>query len=842
MTQSDWRLFRRILRRVVLAALIALSGQTGGLLVARQVSGLTYTYPVERLKEGHSFGNQYCYVTLDGKSDIPSDRSTARFGLRESFDQKYYLLGWDVQVAESLGGRLTPQTTTFTPAYQQTELRSGNLLVQKTFFLPFENNYRRSAHFLFNSSEPADVTLEVRSRWLLPAGTTVTSSDFRGRQYLVVRYAHRPRAVIWSSGDLTRFASRKVVAEEEKFGDMGPAGGSRLVRVENVELSAEYAWSAGSQEQSFGLSFAYTLEESENASTALLNGLFDIFSPEAGTAQAHIKRLRRMLSESQTALNHYLETARLWTPEPLLNRASQWAKVNQLRLQQEVARGASFTNNPPSDIVVGRDTVWYVMGSSYYAQAWSRKLLDLWFRYGLEPSGKFVEYFAASREPIFKDDYGLNIADNTPLMLMAVHQYYSLTGDQGFLREVYPRLLDSANYILSQREVGSKNRFGLVWCTSEDTFVRGLPVWRNAVPGYNLCGAPTELNAECVQSLLLVAELAGALGDDANRSRLESAAESLKAAINQHLRSSTATNPYYYLHINTSGEPVDDLTGDLLFPVLCDIAEASTAAKILAELFGEHFWAETEDGAGGIRTVSARQGGRWGYQAQAKAPGTDPNWNYGLLGGVWPNLAMWAGRAAAKQGLPDLSLKALRGTYLLSERENPEAYNVVPGEISGYCNGDDLVQKEMPMSPFLPGIFIWSSLESFLGMTPRASGLVLNPELPTNWGWVGVSNLPYRGHRITLLADRQNRRIYSTMLLKSGWEVVTVPVSLQERFRFEAEGEAFWLVIPAAKGLDVVVASTETTQGKLIEKVSGRVLGNISIPAGSLVRKELNVP
>ena len=178
--------------------------------------------------------------------------------------------------------------------------------------------------------------------------------------------------------------------------------------------------------------------------------------------------------------------------------------MNQLRLQQESDRGACFTNDPPSDTTVGRDSVWYLMGSSYYAQARSRKLLDAWFRSGLEPSGKFVEYFTAAREPIYRDDYGLNIADNTP----AFSQWqpitiYSLTGDRSFLGSVYPSLLNSADYILEQtRVVGEHNRFGLVWCTSTDTFVRGLPVWRNAIPKMQHHRASTKFQHQCSRALL----------------------------------------------------------------------------------------------------------------------------------------------------------------------------------------------------------------------------------------------------------------------------------------------------------------------------------------------------
>ena len=235
-----------------------------------------------------------------------------------------------------------------------------------------------------------------------------------------------------------------------------------------------------------------------------------------------LTRVSNFIEESNIAMRRYLETCHLWTPDPVINRGVQWAKINQLRDQQEYQWGDGFSNNPPSDIVVGRDSVWYLAGSSYYAQPWSRKLFDFWFRYGLEVSGKFTEYLTASGNPLFKDDYGLNINDNTPLFLIAAHQYYSVTGDLGFLHSVYLRLLQSANYILEQRKAGLNNHYGLVWSTSTETFVRGLCGWRNAIPNYTLSGAVTEVNVECYRALRMTAELAKAMGDEPNRERFES--------------------------------------------------------------------------------------------------------------------------------------------------------------------------------------------------------------------------------------------------------------------------------------------------------------------------------
>ena len=812
---------------------------TETMLIGSEVSGLSYTYAVERLKDGHSFGNKFCYVTLDRNTDLTSDRSTARYGLRESTNQTYYLLGWEVGVAVAGGESLIPRNTTFTPGFQETRLELGSHAIGKRFFLPFENNYLRSAHFLLASVGAPQAEFVVQTRMVFPSGTRIDPFEYKGTKCLTIGFPDGSSALIWGSGGIQSFQVGGVANEGKRYGDLGSAGGFEPHREQVVGVNAECKWAPTSDAPEFGLSFVYTLEKSSAARGYLLNALFNDYASEPPNLQSHIYRIHQLLDETTIAINRYLERARLWTPDPLIDRAALWAKVNQLRLQQESDRGACFTNDPPSDITVGRDSVWYLMGSSYYAQTRSRKLLDAWFRFGLEPSGKFIEYFTAARDPIYRDDYGLNIGDNTPLFIMATHHYYSLTGDRSFLGAIYPSLLNSADYILEQTGVGEKNRFGLVWCTSTDTFVRGLPVWRNAIPKCNIAGASTELNVECYRALLIAAELAQAMGDEGNRARFESAAQDIRSAIEKHLRSRSLSNPYYYLNINPEGEPVADVTGDIVFPVLCGVAESATSKAILNELFSERFWASTNDGAGGIRSVSVAQGGRWGYQAKALPPGSDPNWNYGLLGGVWPNLAMWAARAAAAQGWPELSLKALRSTYLLNERENPAHYNVVPGEFNGYCNGDDLIHKEMPLSPFLPGIFIWASMESFMGITPHAAGISVNPSFPKGWKWVAVSRMPYRGHSLSMLGVWQERTLYTTVPVDSTWKQVHVSRALQGRFAFHSDPHAFWLVIPSGAGNEVIAASAVETTGKLIDRETGRTLVTLTIPAGELVRKQL---
>ena len=766
----------------------------------RNTQELTYTYPVEKLKTGHCYGNSFVYASLDGNTNLASEQGSVRFGLRESTNQRYYLAGWEVSVTNAEES-FQPRETTFAPAYQETLLQAGGERVRKRFFVPFENHHLRSAHFCLTNDGEKPV-LGVISCLRFPAGTRVSTAEYQGQHYLAAHFDDGTTAAAWASGSLMGYQVSELPGQA-------------------VEVSANYTWSGAE----FALSYAYT-----PGKQVWLGAFFDVHTARPPFADAYHWRIHLMWEQTHSAFQRYLQTCQSFTPDRVINQALAWAKVNQLRDQQEYKWGAGFSNNPPCDVVVGRDSVWYLSGSSYFAQAWSRRLLDLWLRHGLEPEGKFTEFMNASADPLFKDDYGLNVNDNTPLFLIVMHQYYSLTGDRDFLNQAYPTLLRAADYLLSQRRVGDANPFGLVWCTSREEFVRGLCGWRNCIRGYALSGAVTEVNVECYHALRMTAELAAACADDPNRERLQAAAADLRLAIDRHLRCATPQNPYYLLNITPDGEKQADMTGDLLFPVLYGVADQTTAEGILLELFSERFWASVGEpyAGGGMRTVSINEANY--------TPKADPD-SYGLLGGVWPNLALWTARAAAAWGFPDLALKALRETFLLSERDDPAAYNVLPGQLPEYFNGDDLVQRGQPRSTFLFGIYTWAGTESFLGLSPHPDRLEVRPSLPADWKWAAVARLPYRGFPLSMLAAAQEKTLYTTLPVSSDWRQVICSAAEQERYEMEAEGQLFWLVAPHAAGLELIAASDTGASGRFRDRQTRAVLFDIEISAGSLVKK-----
>ena len=82
-------------------------------------ASLSYNRPVERLGIGQSFGNLTTYVTLDRKSNVQNDAHSVRRGFRESTNQRYYALGWNVELQSASGESATAVSTSFYPAHQQ---------------------------------------------------------------------------------------------------------------------------------------------------------------------------------------------------------------------------------------------------------------------------------------------------------------------------------------------------------------------------------------------------------------------------------------------------------------------------------------------------------------------------------------------------------------------------------------------------------------------------------------------------------------------------------------------------------------------------------------------------
>lgn len=409
------------------------------------------------------------------------------------------------------------------------------------------------------------------------------------------------------------------------------------------------------------------------------------------------------------------------TPNAEINRGALWAKANMLRVQSKPPSGWGFTNSPTvSSSAVGRDTFWFALGSDYITPEFSRASL-LNFVRRQEPTGMMIEFYNMLDDST--NDFGLNINDNTPLFVLALWHHYQVSGDEGFLREVYPAAVKAVEYIASQR-----NAQGLVWCTSTKTGSHGMIGWRNIIKGYRLSGATTEVNSECYGAFIYAARMARAVGAPDAAGRFDAWAAELKAAINEHLLN--PQNGLYYLNIDIHGSPRSDVTSDLVFPVIFEVSSPETSARIVRRLMAPDFWTEA-----GMRTTPH------------DAPRYSPDRASGLFGGVWTAVCYWYAFCASRF-LPESMSDALTLGFSDYARD-PRRSNTVPGQFSEWLHGETLVNQGMMLSPWFPPRYVWAAVEGAGGLSVLEGPASVAARMPADWKWCGVCNLPYRGESLT---------------------------------------------------------------------------------------------
>ena len=435
-----------------------------------------------------------------------------------------------------------------------------------------------------------------------------------------------------------------------------------------------------------------------------------------------------VIAHEQTK-RHYravLEEAVVVTPDSNVNRGVLWAKANMLRTQLCAPTGWCFVNDPTrSNNSVGRDTASFAVGCDYVMPAFSRESLR-WYLRNAQSSGKIVEYYDVRNGEA--EDYGLNVNDDTPLVILAVAHHFLVTGDVGFVRESYAAVKRSADYLLSQRD-----ERGLVWCTSTGTGMQGIVGWRNIIDDYRISGASTEVNAECYAAFVAMASMANTLGKKSDARRYELEAAALRQAINRHLLD--PDTGLYYLNIDVDGRPRSNVTSDMLFPVFLGVADHDTAARIISRLSVPPFWTEA-----GIRTV----------------PRDDleysPTRSWGLLGGVWVGMNFIFALAAARFNSGFMAY-ALGASFQHYSRD-PGRNNTVPGQFSEWLHGETLTNQGMMLSPWYPPRYVWSAIEGAAGLDPRGRTPACNPRLAPNWKWLGVRNLHFRGRSLSWFIAR----------------------------------------------------------------------------------------
>ncbi|MDE3056383.1 MAG: hypothetical protein KGJ59_00300 [Bacteroidota bacterium] len=724
----------------------------------------SYSYPVDALKTGSSLGNRFAFALLNAETNLK--------GLWSSADNQYYAGEWNVDIVSN-GQPLTPATTTFFPESQHTALHSGNVTAEKQFFLPFLPDGKPNDcqvgvfHLHCTNSSDHDIELTIRHVVTFPAVASELFTKKPPVEQMQKKISVHPR------GRHCEIVTEGRPREARVFGSVFQF---RSVSHDERTLQAEYTFTLRPKDYLFA---PFVLSFSPEGVESALHGFLDSHDDE--------ELLERSIHHYKELLSHALVV----TPEPVINRGLQWAKVNMARVLHQYAVGEGFTNDPPQDIVVIRDLAWFVLGADYLLPDSSQRLLELAEKYAYHENGKLTEFIHANQNPPEQHDYKLNINDDTPLFVYAQYHHALLCSDDA-LRHAYPLMKRACDYILSQI------KDGLVWCTAAGTNVWGICSWRNIVDGYTLSGAVTEINAESVFALACTAEIASRLGMASDAQLYESAAGALKKNINTTLVSEETG--LYLLNIDLDGVRHHDITGDLIFPVLFNVADGAMRARIFSTLLDAGMWTPF-----GSRTVNERE------------KNFDPAFGYQLVGGVWPNLMAWIAMCV-RQDSPEKLVEGMKNIYQLSEVKRPVEYeNVVPGEFPERLHGEHYKSLGMSMSPWMPPTYLWVGVEGLLGVKPLLNGLELNPALPSGWKWIAVRDVPYRGSKFSALFLRRENGgqadgvLYTTEPVHSRF-----PVTVCDPCETSSDTEgSFTVGFQTENEVLIFAAATSSAEGKV---------------------------
>ncbi len=732
-----------------------------------------YVYPVGHLSLGASFGNPELFATADRESNlsgawcVDNQFYCEELSLRLGIDQE----------------QLAARETRFTPAYQTTIHAGKGVTVAKTFFIPYGTGWQQSVFMLVKAGNEAsvsrDLSISLHGRFTGQAEST----------HLKLRemWQHEKRVVIRIDGTQV-----VVTTRPNRTGEHNPS--------ETRILQAPLAPVAGRvvEPGRVRLEYRYQLAPGEE----IMLPFFLLFSNQGEAAATQALALNAdasgIFQRSRANLDAALETAQVVTPSRVINLGVAWSKINTLRVQHHFPVGPAFTNDPPQDILVVRDAAWYAFGANLFSPHFTRGMLSVIARQGVEEGGKITEVVRCAEIPPTREDYDLSLNDDTPLFILACRHHYLTTRNVAFLRKVYPAMTGAADWMLQQK------KDGLLHSTVHGTNVWGISGWRNIIPSYALDGAVTEINCEAYAALQAMAETASTLGQpDTSAVYLREAAE-LKKEINRQLfRPATGL---YLLAKDSAGCERQDITGDLVFPLLFGVADAETEERILNLLHEPQFWTPV-----GVRTVGEKQ------------PEYDPELGVGLLGGIWPNLTAWVAYAARERH-PEWLVEAMENIYRLSEVPFPTAHGrICPGEFPERLDGETWLSRGMAFSPWMPPTYLWLALEGLAGVMPTSEHLRLEPHLPASWKWLWVRNIPYAGKPFSFCFHQGVIHAVRT----------ATPIDSPHHLELYDEDVSSWVetetdCLALRRGEDVTVFLTSSEQGKFSFRLGNEPLQTIT--------------
>ncbi|HXE57850.1 MAG TPA: GH116 family glycosyl hydrolase [Gemmatimonadales bacterium] len=398
------------------------------------------------------------------------------------------------------------------------------------------------------------------------------------------------------------------------------------------------------------------------------------------------------------------------TPEPIVDRAFEWAKVRtdaflaetpgvgrSLMAGYAASRPGWGDGRPGYAWYFGRDACWTAFAQLAAGEREGPRDVIAFLSRTQDVSGKVCHEYTTSGLVHY------DAADSTPLYLLLVGRYAAWTGDLDFLRRHWGAI--AAGY-----------RFCLETDRDGDGLIENHRVGHGWIEHGPLGGAYVTLYlAACwVAALEALAPVAARLAGPALAEELAERAGRARAAIARRFR----VDGEYALGILADGSPQRHRTAMLAVPLLLGAVPPDEAAS----------WYDAVAGAG----FSAP----WGVRMIARDDPLFLPTGY-HRGAVWPLYTGWVSLAEWRGGRYEAALEHLRANARLVESRAKGAFDeVLHGleETGGGVCPDQAWSAAMVLAPVIEGL--WGVIPDALGGAVR-----IRPYLPARWERMALRRL-----------------------------------------------------------------------------------------------------
>ena len=463
-----------------------------------------------------------------------------------------------------------------------------------------------------------------------------------------------------------------------------------------------------------------------------------------------------LLQEASQYYAEYLKkTVQVELPDNLLQQAFDWSRI---ALSQGIVtgqklgtgliagyRGSGESLRPGFAWFFGRDALWTALALNGERDfATSRLTFDFLIKYQ-RADGKIPHEVSQSAGfvPWFRDyPYAFASADATPLLLIAIDDYVSQSGDAGYAREKWEQIWKAYQFLASTFDSSG--------------FAQNRGVGHGWVEGGPLLPVDAEFyqSALGVQAMRALAHLAQAVGKpDVEKDLLERFARQ-KSMLNQTFWSQR--NKYFVFGVNGGKDQVDFLSTLTTVPMWFQLVDEDKAESTINQLAGPQFESDW-----GMRLVSS----------------SDPKYAASgyHFGSVWPLFTGWAsvGEYRYHRGIAGYSnlranaMLALDGSLgHVTEVLSGDTYQALPSS-----SPQQIWSSAMVISPIVRGML------GFAVDAPKKE-ISLSPHIPAEWNSFGIRNVIVNRQGLDFAYSRGAQEISLTINAgpeNSGYSVVFAP-------------------------------------------------------------------